>query len=81
MVDKLFEDLRAGSELETITQRDIEQPGSPERVAGELAVKCLLDEAEVLFEADNLDVPAHWRNILEDAPVEDFDCDMCTTEA
>ncbi|MET4143761.1 hypothetical protein [Arthrobacter sp. UYCo732] len=113
MVDKLFEDLQAVSELETITERDIDQTWilanlparfahrygpmfvrmfivvtadvtatlarewrSPDCVAGELAVRCLLDEAEVLVEAYDLDVPTHWRSDLEDALVEDFDYDM-----
>ncbi|MEJ1179603.1 MULTISPECIES: hypothetical protein [unclassified Pseudarthrobacter] len=39
-------------------------------------MKCLLDEAETVEELYELDVPAAWRNDLEDQLVQDFDYDF-----
>lgn len=49
---------------------------SPDCVAGELAVRCLLEETETVVELYDLDVPEYWRSDLEDRLVEDFDYDM-----
>lgn len=49
---------------------------SPDCVAGELALRCLLDEAETVVDLYGLDVPEYWREDLEDRLVEDFDYDM-----
>lgn len=48
----------------------------PDCVAGDLAVKCLLDQAETAAELFNLDLADNWRSDLEDQMVEDFDYDM-----
>lgn len=49
---------------------------SPDCVAAELAVRCLLDETETVVELHGLDVPERWRQNLEDMMVQDFDYDM-----
>lgn len=47
----------------------------PDCVAAELALKCLLDEAEAIEGLYQLDLPV-WRNDLEDQLVQDFDYDL-----
>ena len=49
---------------------------APDCVAGELALKCLLEEVQTVVELYDLEVQNDWRERLEDLMVEDFDYDM-----
>lgn len=49
---------------------------SPGCVAAELALRCLLDQAEVMAETYDLDLADAWRERLEEILLEDADSDM-----
>lgn len=48
----------------------------PSCVAQELALRCLLDQVEVLQDSYDLDLADDWRGMLEDQMFEDMDSDL-----
>jgi hypothetical protein len=48
----------------------------PSCVAQELALRCLLDQVEVLQDSYDLDLADDWRGMLEDKLFEDMDSDL-----
>lgn len=54
---------------------------SPGCVAAELALRCLLDQAETTAELYDLDLAIDWRSLVEESLLEDTDSDMLYSES
>ncbi len=53
---------------------------SPGCIAAELAVRCLLDQAEITEDIYELDLPEDWRAQVEEVLLEDAECHALYTE-
>jgi hypothetical protein len=54
---------------------------APGCLAAELAVRCLLDQAQVTEEIYDLDLPGEWRAIVEEVLLEDAECEALYSDA